>query len=64
MDITMRNDLVIAALRMAIRLRKPGSGLIHHSDRGVQYASYKYQNELAQAKMVLKLRRRRCFIMH
>lgn len=58
MDTSMKTDLIIAALRMAIRLRKPGPGLIHHSDRGVQYASYKYQNELTRAKMICSMSRK------
>jgi len=36
-------DLVIEALNMAIKRRKPGQGLLLHSDRGSQYASYCYQ---------------------
>jgi hypothetical protein len=32
----MRAELVCAALAMAIRQQRPGAGLIHHSDRGVQ----------------------------
>jgi putative transposase len=35
-------DLTLAALDQAIRVRQPGPGLIHHSDRGVQYASHAY----------------------
>ena len=31
--------LAVAALRQAIDLRQPTAGLVHHSDRGVQYAS-------------------------
>jgi putative transposase len=38
----MRADLTIEALRMAIRRRRPGAGLIHHSDQGVQYAALDY----------------------
>jgi putative transposase len=34
----MRAELTIAALTMAIRRQKPPTGLIHHSDRGSQYA--------------------------
>jgi putative transposase len=41
-------DLVLKALGMAIRQRKPGSGVIHHSDQGIQYASNDYVAELAQ----------------
>lgn len=39
----MRTDLVSDALSMAIARRSPGEGLLHHSDRGVQYASEDYQ---------------------
>jgi putative transposase len=38
--------LTLKALRMAIAERHPGSGVIHHSDQGVQYASGKYVEEL------------------
>src|SRR5690349_23844598 len=33
------------SLRMALRLRRPKPGLVHHSDRGVQYASQDYRSE-------------------
>jgi len=39
-------ELTLAALRMAIVNRNPPPGCIHHSDRGVQYASEDYVNEL------------------
>ena len=42
----MRAELVVDALRMAIARRRPGEGLLHHSDRGVQYASEDYQHLL------------------
>ena len=35
--------LVMDALRMAYHRRRPGAGLVHHSDRGSQYASRDYQ---------------------
>lgn len=38
----LRAELVIDALQMALRRRRPGSGLIHHSDQGVQYACDAY----------------------
>jgi putative transposase len=38
--------LALEALRMALRQRRPKPGLVHHSDRGVQYASYDYTAEL------------------
>ncbi len=39
----MKTELVTDALSMAIARRCPGTGLLHHSDRGVQYASDDYQ---------------------
>jgi transposase InsO family protein len=39
-------NLVEKALRMALYQRQPGRGLIHHSDRGSQYASYQIRNLL------------------
>lgn len=42
-------DLALAALRAAVQSRQPAAGTcIHHSDRGVQYASHDYRNALAQ----------------
>jgi transposase InsO family protein len=38
--------LTLQALKMAIARRKPGAGVIHHSDQGVQYASDEYVAEL------------------
>lgn len=46
MQDNMRTDLIIQALRMAIRQRRPTPGLIHHSDRGSQYTSYAFAREL------------------
>ena len=42
----MRARLVCDALRMAVEHRRPRAGLIHHSDRGVQYASDEFQTLL------------------
>ena len=42
----MQTELVADALRMALHGRRPESGMLHHSDRGVQYASSEYQNLL------------------
>jgi putative transposase len=42
----MRTDLVSDALGMAVARRCPEAGLLHHSDRGVQYASDDYQHLL------------------
>jgi putative transposase len=43
----MEADLVADALRMALARRRPDAGLLHHSDRGSQYASDDYQHLLA-----------------
>jgi len=43
----MRTDLVVQALQSAVIKRKPAPGLIHQSDRGSQYTSYRYQKQLA-----------------
>lgn len=40
------DDLVLAALRMALAQRHPQAGLLHHSDRGSQYTSSEYQTLL------------------
>ena len=45
----LRADLPLAALRMAISAQRPGAGLIHHSDRGVQYASADYRKVMQSA---------------
>ncbi len=42
----MKTELVEDALRMAIQRRHPSSGVLHHSDRGVQYACGEYQELL------------------
>lgn len=42
----LRTSLCINALRMAFWRRKPPAGLLHHSDRGCQYASYEYREQL------------------
>jgi len=42
----MKTELVADALRMALKRRNPAAGILHHSDRGVQYACGDYQNLL------------------
>ena len=42
----LRTELVSDALSMALARRRPGAGLLHHSDRGVQYASEDYRHLL------------------
>jgi putative transposase len=48
MDTRLYSNLVERALHMAVSRRKPGQGLIHHSDQGSQYASQSFQNMLKQ----------------
>jgi putative transposase len=48
LDRSLEDDLAMVALQMAFRRRKPGEGLTHHSDRGVQYASNDYTALLKQ----------------
>ena len=43
---TMEGELTLSALRMARETRRPAAGLIHHSDRGSQYAASDYRAEL------------------
>jgi transposase InsO family protein len=43
---TIDQSLVIRALSAALKMRKPTAGLLHHSDRGSQYASRAYQEQL------------------
>jgi putative transposase len=53
-----RADLPLAALRMAISVQRPGKGLIHHSDRGVQYASAEYRKLMQSAGLRASMSRR------
>jgi putative transposase len=46
LDRTVEDELTVAALRKALELRRPAAGLVHHSDRGSQYASGDYTDLL------------------
>ena len=48
----LRTELVVDALQMAIRRRKPAPGLIHHSDRGVQYTALSFGKRLQEVGIV------------
>jgi len=50
LDKTLAASLPKAALEMAIATRHPGPGLVHHSDRGVQYASAEYVSVLQRTE--------------
>jgi transposase InsO family protein len=51
----MTTQLTLTALRRAIAERCPAPGLVHHSDRGVQYASYDYVEQLEQIQAVISM---------
>jgi putative transposase len=53
----MDTTLTLKALKMAIACRRPGPGVIHHSDQGVQYASTEYVNELKRYDFLVSMAR-------
>jgi putative transposase len=57
-DRVLDHSLVLRALQPALVLRRPAPGLIHHSDRGVQYASGPYQSLLAASGAIPSMSRR------
>lgn len=46
---SLDRGVALAALEAALRGRNPGAGLVHHTDRGCQYASNEYRKRLADA---------------
>ena len=54
----MKKQLVLDALAMAYWQRKPSKGLLHHSDRGSQYASHEYQKQLDRFGMTASMSRK------
>jgi putative transposase len=58
MDKQMKTQLVMDALAMAYWRRKPEAGLLHHSDRGSQYASGAYRSQLLQWQMIASMSRK------
>ncbi len=48
MDGRLTHELPVAALNQAVKRERPSEGLIHHSDRGKQYACYAYQGLLKE----------------
>lgn len=58
MDSTMTKQLCIDALKQAIGRQHPSPGLIHHSDRGVQYASKEYQKVLKKHGFIASMSRK------
>ena len=58
MQNTLASCLVSDALSMALQARRPSAGLLHHSDRGSQYASHDYQEQLKAHGIVCSMSRR------
>ncbi|WP_226945908.1 MULTISPECIES: IS3 family transposase [Roseomonas] len=52
------HELALAALDMAIACRRPAPGLLHHADRGVQYAAHGYRRRLAENGMLCSMSRK------
>jgi putative transposase len=58
LDRTLETELPLAALQMALELRNPAPGLVHHSDRGVQYASEEYTDLLKGRGITISMSRK------
>ena len=58
LDRTLEAALVLTALRRALPQRQPGAGLVHHSDRGVQYACGDYTELLKQHGITISMSRK------
>ena len=57
LDRTLEDTLTLSALSMALEQRHPKPGLVHHSDRGVQYASSDYTSLLKQHGIQISMSR-------
>ena len=53
----LRTELALGALRMALRARRPGAGLVHHTDRGSQYTAASYRAALATPGVTVSMSR-------
>lgn len=58
LDRTLKAELALAALRMALAQREVKPGLVHHSDRGVQYACDDYVGELKENDILISMSRK------
>jgi putative transposase len=58
MEKRIKRELVMKALEMAIGRRRPAPGLMHHSDRGSQYASQDYQGLLKRHGLIPSMSRK------
>jgi putative transposase len=58
LDRSLEAELSMAALRMALERRSPAPGLVHHSDRGIQYACHDYTGLLKQRQIDISMSRK------
>jgi len=58
LDRSLETELPLTALRMALSRRSIGPGLVHHSDRGVQYASHEYTGLLKEQGIAISMSRK------
>src|ERR1700694_1690318 len=58
LDRTLEDTLTLRALRLALDQRRPVPGLVHHSDRGVQYASSEYTDLLRAHEITISMSRK------
>lgn len=54
----LERDLAVTALEKALAARRPGPGLLHHTDRGSQYASTDYRELIESAEIVFSMSRK------
>jgi len=53
----LESDIARDALEMALKQRRPAAGLVHHSDRGVQYAANEYVERLEARRIIISMSR-------
>jgi len=58
LDASLGTGLVLRALDAAVRRRRPSHGLLHHSDRGCQYTSQDYRQQLAALGVTVSMSRK------
>ena len=55
---TMAQELTLTALRISVINRRPGPGLLHHADRGSQYAAHDYRRLLTKSGILCSMSRK------